>query len=127
MIYELTFAGTRESPQLELTKQSAKMDSAHFSRFLTDEVALDTTRGVVPMEAEWLEEFRAVLRVVVVIRFARRPIRVVHIVLCRLPNKLSFLYSVREPNPVIFCIYKNKLHYIIVYLTMLRFVLVFYT
>lgn len=61
------------------------------------------------MEAEWLEEFGAVLRVVVVIRFARRPIRVVHIVLCRLPNKLSFLYSVREPNPVIFCIYKNKI------------------
>lgn len=60
------------------------------------------------MEAEWLEEFRAVLRVVVVIRFARRPIRVVHIVLCRLPNKLSFFYSVREPNPVIFCIDKNK-------------------
>lgn len=29
MIYELTFAGTRESPQSELTKQSAKMDSAH--------------------------------------------------------------------------------------------------
>lgn len=61
------------------------------------------------MEAEWLEEFRAVFRVVVVIRFARRPIRVVHIVLCRLPNKLSFFYSVREPNPVIFCIYKNKI------------------
>lgn len=79
------------------------------------------------MEAEWLEEFRAVLRVVVVIRFARRPIRVVHIVLCRLPDKLSFFYGVREPNPVIFCILKIKLHYIIVYLTMLRFVLVFYT
>lgn len=61
------------------------------------------------MEAEWLEEFHAVFRVVVVIRFARRPIRVVHIVLCRLPNKLSFFYSVREPNPVIFCIYKNKI------------------
>lgn len=28
IIYELTFAGTRESPQLELTKQSAKIDSA---------------------------------------------------------------------------------------------------
>lgn len=79
------------------------------------------------MEAEWLEEFRAVLRVVVVIRFARRPIRVVHVVLCRLPDKLSFFYSVREPNPVIFCILTIKLHYIIVYLTMLRFVLVFYT
>lgn len=79
------------------------------------------------MEAEWLEEFRAVLRVVVVIRFARRPIRVVHIVLCRLPNKLSFFYSVREPNPVIFCILKIKLHYIIVYLTMLRLVFVIYT
>lgn len=79
------------------------------------------------MEAEWLEEFGAVFRVVVVIRFARRPIRVVHIVLCRLPNKPSFFYSVREPNPVIFCILKIKLHYIIVYLTMLRFVLVFYT
>lgn len=79
------------------------------------------------MEAEWLEEFGAVFRVMEVVRFARRPIRVVHIVLCRLPNKLSFLYSVREPNPVIFCIYKIKLHYIIVYLTMLRLVLVFYT
>lgn len=79
------------------------------------------------MEAEWLEEFGAVFCVVVVIRFARRPIRVVHIVLCRLPNKPSFLYSVREPNPVIFCIYRNKIALYIVYLTMLRFVLVFYT
>lgn len=64
---------------------------------------------VLPLEVEWLEEFRTVSHVVAFIRFACRPNCVVYVVLCRLPNKLPLSYNIKRPNFVIFCIFKNKI------------------
>ena len=62
-----------------------------YSRFLADEVALDTTGGVIPVEAERLEQFGAVLGMVVIIGLSRRPVREIHIVLCGLPEIMALL------------------------------------
>lgn len=80
-----------------------------YSRFFTDKVVHGATWSVVPLEVEWLEEFRTVSHVVAFIRFACRPNCVVYVVLCRLPNKLPLSYNIKRPNFVIFCIFKNKI------------------
>lgn len=80
-----------------------------YSRFFTDKVVHGATWSVVPLEVEWLDEFRTVSHVVAFIRFACRPNCVVYVVLSRLPNKLPLSYNIKRPNFVIFCIFKNKI------------------
>ena len=53
------------------------------------------------MEAERLEQFGAVLGMVVIIGLSGRPVREIHIVLCGLPEIMALLDGVGQSYPIV--------------------------